>query len=88
MSGLIDPFPTTVRESRQTGAKKRDTSEACRERASADLLKSVTMLTANQRLVLERSASSWTERADLLDRVEATARVKHSPAPTPEGMTA
>jgi hypothetical protein len=88
MSGAIHPFPTTAGASRQTGAKKRDTSEACRARASADLLKSVTMLTANERLVLERSASSWIVRADLLDRVEATARVKQSPSSTPEGMSA
>ena len=76
MSGLTHSFPAEVRASPKTSIK-RDTSEACRERASADLLMSVTMLTANQRLILERSAASWSLRADLLDRVEATARKRH-----------
>jgi hypothetical protein len=52
---------------------KRDTSENCRERAAADLLKSVTMLTANERLILERSAARWTLRADMLEGFECTA---------------
>jgi hypothetical protein len=86
MSGLIhSSFPAEVRASPKTSIK-RDTSEACRERASADLLKSVAMLTANQRLILERSAASWSLRADLLDRVEATAREKRGPSS--EGLSA
>ena len=51
----------------------KDTAEACRQRASADLLKSAAMITANQRLALERSAQSWSLRAVLLERVETTA---------------
>jgi len=51
----------------------KETAEACRQRASADLLKAAAMITANQRLALERSAESWSLRAVLLDRVEATA---------------
>ncbi|WP_458390348.1 hypothetical protein [Sphingomonas sp. F9_3S_D5_B_2] len=39
----------------------------------ADLLKSVTMLTANERLVLERSAASWSVRADMLERLQHSA---------------
>jgi hypothetical protein len=42
----------------------------CRERAAADLLASATTINANQRLRLERSAESWTLRADMLQRVE------------------
>ena len=48
----------------------KDTGAACRERATADLLKSVAMITANQRLALERSAESWTLRALMLERIE------------------
>ena len=49
---------------------RKDTAGACRDRASADLLKSVAMLTSNERLALERSAQAWMLRADLLQRVE------------------
>ena len=46
-----------------------NTVEGCRDRATADLLKAVTMVTANQRRCLERSAETWTLRADLLGRL-------------------
>lgn len=46
------------------------TGAACRERASADLQKSLTALTANQQRVLQRSAESWTLRAAMLDRID------------------
>ena len=81
MSGLIHSFPPKGRESRKTAAK-RDTSQMRRERASADLLKSVTMLTANERLILERSATSWSLRADLLERVEGSARERLRSSPS------
>ena len=48
----------------------KDTGAACRERASADLLRSVTALTANQQRVLERSAETWTLRGAMLDRID------------------
>jgi hypothetical protein len=38
------------------------------------------MATANERLVLERSAANWNARADLLDRVEKTARERGADA--------
>jgi hypothetical protein len=47
-----------------------DTATGCRSRAEADLLASVTMLTANARARLETSAASWTLRADLLQRLD------------------
>lgn len=53
-----------------TWGSRRDTAEACRERAAADLLESVSMITANQRQRLESSAASWTVRADMLERIE------------------
>jgi hypothetical protein len=77
MNGLTHSFPMEVRASPKTRAK-RDTSESCRERASADLLKSVTMLTANERLILEHSAAIWSLRAELLERVEDTARERQA----------
>jgi hypothetical protein len=77
MNGLTHSFPMEVRASPKARAK-RDTSESCRERASADLLKSVTMLTANERLILENSAAIWSLRAALLERVEGTAREREA----------
>jgi hypothetical protein len=75
MNGLNGGFPVETKASAKQ-AIKRETSELCRERASADLLKSVAMMTANERLILERSAANWNQRADLLDRLEKTARVR------------
>jgi hypothetical protein len=75
MSGPIYPLPFQSRAPARA-AKHRDTSGTCRERASADLLKSVAMITANERLALERSAANWELRAQLLDRVEETARAR------------
>ena len=75
MSGLIHPLPFEARASARA-PKHRDTPGTCRERATADLLKSVAMITANERQILERSAASWELRAQLLDRVEATDRAR------------
>jgi hypothetical protein len=72
MSPFIRSFDNPDTASRKT-RPRRDTSEACRERAAEDLLKSVTMLTANERLILERSAASWGVRAQLLEGVERSA---------------
>ena len=63
---LDDPSP---RASVTQGLRK-DTAGACRDRATADLLRSVVMATSNERLTLERSAQAWTLRAELLERVE------------------
>ena len=46
-----------------------DTVEGCRANASLDLAHASTMGSANSRWKYERSAASWTERADLLQRV-------------------
>jgi hypothetical protein len=81
----LHSFPAEVRASAKIRAK-RDSADNCRERATMDLLKSVTMMTANERLILERSAASWSERALLLDRAELTARTR-APA-VPKGLTA
>jgi hypothetical protein len=47
-----------------------DTVQGCHDRAAADLQQSVAVITANQRLRLEKSAASWTSRANLLDRLQ------------------
>ena len=75
MSGLIHPLPFEAKASAKA-PKHRDTSGTCRERAAADLLKSVAMITANQRLSLERSAGIWESRARLLDRVKETEQAR------------
>jgi hypothetical protein len=64
------PSPAKPELEALASGSRRDTAEACRERAAADLLESVTMITANQRLRLESSAASWTVRADMLERIE------------------
>jgi hypothetical protein len=85
MSLPIHSFPAEVRASAKIRAK-RDSADSCRERASMDLLKSVAMITANERLILERSAAIWAERALLLDRAELIARAR--PGAAPNGLTA
>lgn len=53
----------------RTLKRPEDTVHGCRDRATADLLLSVSVLTANERLQLERSAQAWTLRADMLNRL-------------------
>ena len=50
MTGLIHSLPFEARASAKV-PKHKDTSGTCRERATADLLKSVAMITANERLI-------------------------------------
>ena len=47
-----------------------DTAAGCREMADADLARASLMDTANGRRRLESSASSWTSRAELIERLE------------------
>jgi len=68
---------STPSASAKRGVSK-DTGAACRERAEADLLRSVTMITANQRLALERSAESWMLRAVMLERIEKSFDKRHA----------
>jgi len=75
MTGMIHAVPFEPRASARV-PKRRDTSRACRDRAAADLLKSIVMTTANERLTLERSAANWELRAQLLDRAEETERAR------------
>ena len=68
---------STPAASAKRGVTK-DTGAACRERASADLLRSAAMLTVNQRLTLERSAESWMLRAIMLERIEKSFDKRHA----------
>ena len=53
-----------------------DTAAGCRVRAEADLLASVSMLTANERSRLETSAASWFARAVLLQGLDERAAAR------------
>jgi hypothetical protein len=81
MSAFIGSFDDPTTASRKTRPRK-DTSEACRERASEDLSKSVTMLTANERMILERSAVNWGVRAEMLEVVERSAAERRAAVST------
>jgi hypothetical protein len=54
----------------RTKKAPQDTVAGCRIRAEADLLASAAMLTANQRARHEKSAATWSARADLLQVLE------------------
>jgi hypothetical protein len=82
MSQFIRSLDNPDTASRKTPLR-RDTSEACRERASEDLLKSVTMMTANERLILDRSSASWSVRAELLEGVERSAAERRAAVCSP-----
>jgi hypothetical protein len=55
-----------ARPTARSNKAPQDTAAGCRLRAQADLLASVSMLTANERIRLETSAASWGARAALL----------------------
>lgn len=71
----LNPSPGTLLKER------RDTAQGCRDRATADLLEAVTMVTAHSRRMLERSAASWQVRAEVLQRVEAGIAARLTPVP-------
>jgi len=75
MSGLTHSLPFETRATARA-PKHRETPSTCRDRAAEDLLKSAAMITANERLTLERSAASWELRARLLVRVEEAERAR------------
>jgi hypothetical protein len=64
----MNPAPSA---SRVRGNKDaRETAAGCRERATADLVRALATSTMNGRQILEKSADSWTRRADMLHRIE------------------
>ncbi len=68
-SRLDDPVAAN-RHLAEAGRSKRESAALCRERAAKDLLASVSMLNANQRIRMETSSAMWAERAEILQRVE------------------
>jgi hypothetical protein len=66
----LDIAAPAARHQAESIRTKRESAAICRERAANDLLASVSMLNANQRLRMETSAAMWAERADILQRVE------------------
>ena len=72
--GSPHPEPIAIKRSapvRRLATRRRETAQECRERAAADLLRSVSMLTANGRRQMESSAASWAARAAVLERADA-----------------
>jgi hypothetical protein len=56
--------------------KPEDTADGCRSLAQADPERAAAMPNAHMRGSLERSADRWSDRASLLDRLEATASAR------------
>ena len=61
-----DPAPYVRQGSKQV----RDTVDGCRANARFDIAQAANMTSGNARLKYEHSAASWTERADLLQRID------------------
>jgi hypothetical protein len=66
----LDVAAPVARHQAESVRSKRESAAVCRERAANDLLASVSMLNANQRLRMETSAAMWAARAEVLQRVE------------------
>src|SRR3990170_2808216 len=75
----LDPSTTAAATPRDKDA--RETSTGCRERADADTARSLDMDTANGRAIFEKSAASWTKRADMLHRIETGIEARHAAQP-------
>jgi hypothetical protein len=54
----------------RSGKRTEDTGAGCRAKAAADLVRACAPGGDFMRVRLERSAAVWTERADLLERLE------------------
>ncbi len=57
-----------------------DSVAGCRELAAADLVRAALMDTVNGRRRLESSASSWTSRADLIQRLDDSFEARRAAA--------
>jgi hypothetical protein len=66
----LDLPAAAPRRQAESTRSKRESAAVCRQRAANDLLASASMINANQRLRMERSAATWAERAETLQRVE------------------
>jgi hypothetical protein len=62
-------------------SRRRDTAEACRDKAKDNLFLALRMPSGRQRLLLERSAAAWATRAAQLQREDTRVAVE---LPTPD----
>jgi len=75
---VIQVMPSSIHSANPALARPRaqkqpqDTATWCRARAAADLALAGDIRVDNGRLRLEHSAASWADRADLLERLEAS----------------
>lgn len=68
------PVPPLQRSHPGRGKRApQDTAQGCRERASADRIRAADSSAGEPRWRYEHSANAWTQRAELLDRIEASA---------------
>ena len=68
--------------------KREDTAEGCREMALDDRARAADVVSDHMRNRLERSADAWTNRANLLERLQASfsARTRALPAEQQQGL--
>ncbi|MDB5671493.1 MAG: hypothetical protein JWO25_2452 [Alphaproteobacteria bacterium] len=64
----------------QVRKQPQDTIEGCRVRAAADRERAAAMDTHFGTVKLERSAAAWTERGDMLERLEASFEARRTHA--------
>ena len=57
-----------------------DTAGGCRDRALADLASAASTGTQNVRLRFERSAAAWTQRADMIQRLDESFEARRTAA--------
>jgi hypothetical protein len=69
---ILSPIPGKTQKAVQ------DTAAGCRELAAADLARASLMDTANGRRRLESSASSWTSRAQLIQRLDDSSEARRA----------
>lgn len=78
---LVAPrAPAAPRHIVRSGKRAEDTAMGCRANAAADLGRAGAPGGDFMRLRLERSAAVWSERADLLDRLEKKSRERRRDA--------
>ena len=59
--------------------KREDTAEGCRVLASDDRERAAVILNDRMRAILETSAKAWSDRADMLGRLEASLEARTVP---------
>ena len=57
-----------------------DTAGGCRDRATADLALAATMDTDNRRLRFEQSAAAWSQRAQMIQRLDESFEARRTAA--------